>query len=327
MKKIQLSNSAKDKYIQCPAMYKNHYIDRIRPVRQSSALYFGGAVDEALNVLLESKKSDLNKPVILEKDILKTANQIFETHWEAQRKNDKVDYFKSDIDLDLLDTQDIVDLLEFDSEVENHEEFIQECFTILKNKEKMCEEDQKLYNYIAWHCLYRKGLMLIEAYYNDILPQIHTVFDIQKKVMLPDEHGNFIVGYIDAIVSFIDAPDERVVLDNKTSSKPYTDDSVASSEQLCTYCEHEGLAKAAYAVVEKKIRKRKPKTRTQLIIDKIPEETFDKTFEIYDNVLEGIENEEFDKNYDSGCFFFGSVCPYYRYCRTEGKDKEGLEEV
>lgn len=326
MKKIQLSHSASEKFLECGMKYKIHYIDRVRPVKMGSALYFGVAIDEALNVLLEAKKQIVTYDFDESVSILQHALDEFDTQWRKQLENPNIEYFKSDIDLNILDEEVEHMLKAFDPEVENHEEFIEECFAILKARDQMSEEDQLLYNRIAWHCLYRKGIMLIEAYEKDILPQIHTVFDIQKKVELPDDDGNIIIGYIDAIVSFIDAPDKKVVLDNKTSSKPYKDDSVAESPQLATYCEHEDIEYGAYAVVEKKIRKREPKTRTQLIIDKIPEKTFDNTFEKYDNVLEGIQNEEFDKNYDSGCFSFGRPCDYYAYCRSDGKNMNGLEK-
>lgn len=327
MKNIRLSHSAAEKFRTCGALYKHHYIDRIRPVAQGSALFFGSAVDDALNVLLESKKEILTYEFDESVSILQQAQDEFDTLWCEQLENINIEYFKSDIDTSVLLDIDLEAIAEFDKEVEDHKEFLKECFAILKNKEKMCEEDQALYNRIAWHCLYRKGIMLIEAYNNDIMPQIHTVFDIQKKVELPDEHGNLLIGYIDAIVSFIDAPDRKVILDNKTSSKPYKEDSVRTSPQLATYCEAEGIEKGAFAVVEKAIRKREPRTRTQLIIDKIPEKLLDETFEMYDNVLEGIENEEFDKNYDSGCFMFGRPCQYYGYCRSNGNNKDGLEEV
>lgn len=317
-KGIQLSHSASQKFLECGMKYKLHYIDRIRPVKLGSALFFGSAVDEGLNVLLEYKKQ--GKEHDCDQATVKFSNE-----WEKQKDNPNIEYFKSDIDLSLIDAYKDK-LLEFDPEVTDHETFIEECFTILKNKETLCEEDQALYNRIAWYSLHTKGIMLIDAYEKDILPQIHTVFDIQKKVELPDDHGNNLIGYIDVIVSFIEAPDKKVVLDNKTSSKPYKDDSVAESPQLSIYSEHEGLDYAAYAVVEKAIRKREPRTRTQLIIDKIPEKTIEKTFTELDDVLEGIENKEFDKNYESGCYSFGRPCDYYAYCRSNGKNMNGLEK-
>jgi hypothetical protein len=324
---IKLSHSAASKYEQCPAMYKYHYIDKIRPIINSSALYFGSALDEAFNVLLESK---MEISIQVDKEhtsLLQQAIQKFEDEWDDSYDSNNIEYFKSDIDLSLLDEPTIKDLKVFDPEVSDHDAFIKECFSILSNKNTLSEEDRKLYNMIAWNCLNVKGKMLIEAYHKDILPQIAKVFDIQKKVELPDDNGNVLIGYIDAVVSFIDAPDRKVVLDNKTSSKAYKQDSVANSPQLATYCEYEQTEWGAYAVVEKTIRKREPKTRTQLIIDKLPENTIDETFNSYNNVLEGITSSSFEKNYDSGCFFFGKPCSYYAYCRSNGENKKGLKNV
>ena len=324
MKKINLSHSACDKYIKCPAMYKHHYIDRVRPIGKGSALFFGSAMDEALNVLLGTMQM-VGK--VYPANIINIAVSTFVDEWAKCIENPDIEYFKSDIDFSLITESDIEDLIELDPEVTDHFEFLEECYAILKKKEKLEDLDKILYNRIAWYSLLEKGKLLIVAYYDDILPQIHTVFDIQKKIELPDGKGNTIIGYIDAIVSFIDAPDRKVVLDNKTSSSTYKSDSVSLSTQLATYCEAEEIDYGAYGVVEKKIRKRIPRTRTNLIIDKIPEKLLDETFEMYDNVLEGIQNEEFDKNYESGCFFYGKPCPYFKYCKSNGKIMDGLEKV
>lgn len=62
-KKIQLSHSAAEKFNTCGAMYKYHYIDRIRPIAFGSALGFGGAFDEALNELLKSSRKKVIRKI------------------------------------------------------------------------------------------------------------------------------------------------------------------------------------------------------------------------------------------------------------------------
>lgn len=47
-----ISHSAYNKYHTCPQMYKLHYVDRLRPEGNSSALLFGSAIDDALNAVL-----------------------------------------------------------------------------------------------------------------------------------------------------------------------------------------------------------------------------------------------------------------------------------
>jgi hypothetical protein len=334
MTKIRLSYSAVEKYKFCPALYRYHYIDKIRSEKVGSPLPFGSALDEAFGRIKLEKKKKLTKK---EKELVKiTPEQIFRNNFMTFNYNKKnmtllydlnVMYNKADIDLSLLEQADLDFLKEFDPEVTDYEVFLEECFTIKKNKEKLSEEDNKLYNAIAYRCLLKKGIMLINAYKRDIMPKIHEVFSIQKKISLKDDDCNEIVGYIDAIVSFIDSPKRKVILDDKTSSKAYKKDSVVNSPQLATYCEAEGIEYGAYAIAEKNIRKRDPRARTQLIIDKVSKQTIDKTFEEYDNALEGIKNEQFDKNYDSGCFNFGKTCDYYGYCRSNCKNTKGLVKL
>lgn len=331
MSKTRLSHSAAEKYRTCSEMYRLHYIDKIRPDSAGSALFFGGAIDEGLNRLLLEKKPNLTKE---EKELMKkTPEEVFlENFREFKlngeiidiRQSEKAEYFKSDLDTSVLEDDDYEKLREFDPEVEDHEAYIEQIQESIKNKETLAPEDKRLYNFICWLSLRKKGLMLIEAYRQDIFPEIHTVFSIQERVHLPNDNGDYIIGFIDAVVSFNDAPERKVVLDNKTSSTKYKDDSVKTSPQLATYNEFMGLDYAAYAVVEKKLRKKEPRTRTQLIIDKVAESTYDETFDMYEDVLMGIKNEEFEKNYESGCFQFGRPCPYYRYCRSEGKVMDGL---
>ena len=56
MSKVNLSYSAVEKYKFCPALYKYHYIDRIRPIQVGSPLPFGSALDEAFGRLKLDKK-------------------------------------------------------------------------------------------------------------------------------------------------------------------------------------------------------------------------------------------------------------------------------
>lgn len=83
----KLSNSAIDKYNECSLCYKLHYIDRIRPIRQKSALLFGATLDGALNHLLLTKN-------------LQESLKIFGDEWASLRV-DNIDFSKSDLDEEL----------------------------------------------------------------------------------------------------------------------------------------------------------------------------------------------------------------------------------
>jgi len=90
MKMTRLSNTAVNLYTQCSLCYYLHYKENIRPVKTSSALVFGSALDAGLNTLL------------LTKDLHKALNK-FKKEW-LQYENDKnISYFKSDFDEELLE--------------------------------------------------------------------------------------------------------------------------------------------------------------------------------------------------------------------------------
>ncbi len=155
---------------------------------------------------------------------------------------------------------------------------------------------------------------MIDAYRVQILPQIDKVYDIQKPVSISNSDGDEITGYIDFIASFTDAPGVKHIVDNKSSSKPYPADSVKTSQQLSVYTEAEGTDKGAYVVVEKKIFKKAPFIRANVIKDTIPEETLQKTFDDFEKTVYSIEAGQFTKNEDS-CFAFGRMCEFYKLCK------------
>jgi hypothetical protein len=104
-------------------------------------------------------------------------------------------------------------------------------------------------------------------------------------------------------------------VDNKTSSEAYKSDSVANSVQLAIYCEAENCNRAAYVVMEKKMRIKEPRARTQIVKDTITEEHKQKTFDIVEQKLNNIACENFSKK-DSpkDCAFFGKPCEFFNLC-------------
>jgi RecB family exonuclease len=181
------------------------------------------------------------------------------------------------------------------------------------------------YNNIGWLSLYRKGEKMIEAFERDILPEIEEVFDIQKAVELINESGDKLRGKIDFIASFKDDPSTKFIIDNKTSSGPYSVDSVKKSTQLSIYTEAENTSQAAYVVLEKKIRFKEPKVRIQIIKDSISEEQKQSVFSTIESKLNNIACAEFHKK-DSPkeCMFYGRACEFFNLCwhgRMDGLKK------
>lgn len=323
---IRLSHTASEMYKTCSYKWKLHYQDRLRSTKVGSALFFGLALDEAFNVLLLEKKKNLTTT---EKELVNAdPYKVFRKHFQHFTilgekvdisQNECAEYFKSDLDLDLLSSIDRLDLTEFASNLDielynskDIQQFCDQCQLLMKRE--IDTNSLKVYNYACWLSLLRKGEILVTTYQRDILPQIEEVFEIQKKVSLPDGNDE-LMGFIDFIGSFVDEPGVQYIVDNKTSSRPYSEDSVRTSTQLATYSEHEDNPNCAYIVVEKKLRKKEPRTRVQIIKDKIPMKLIDETFDNITEVFYGIKENTFEKHLDD-CFQYGKRCSYYDYCRT-----------
>ena len=331
---IRLSHSSKDTYLLCSEKWRLHYQERLRPTSIGSALFFGSAVDDAMGRLLLTKKKEYTED---EKATLdKSAIDIFidgmtQVNINGElidiRLSPRAQYYKSDIDLSILDDDSFSKITNIASEYaldlptnDHIYQFVDEYQNLLKNKIKPEVNETCIYNYLCWLSLYHKGLMILEEYNKTIIPQIEEVFSIQEKVELKDG-DDLLIGYIDFVASFVDEPGKKYVCDNKTSSRPYKDDSVRTSEQLSTYAEYKGIYNCAYVVAEKKIRKRKPQVRINIIRDMIPDKQIDDTFDKITGVFYGIQGKEFTKDFDS-CYAFGKPCPYFDYCRKG--DKTGL---
>lgn len=90
----RLSNSSVDRFLECSLCYKLHTVDRIRPIRQKSALLFGAALDSALNYLL---LADFNAEGLFH------AKTIFYDNW-YKVDNNLTDFSKSDLDEELIES-------------------------------------------------------------------------------------------------------------------------------------------------------------------------------------------------------------------------------
>jgi hypothetical protein len=327
---MRLSKTALEMYKECPRKFQLHYIEGWRSKIQDSPLFFGTAIDEALNCLLLTKKKELKSDELAY--LGKDAKELFkEKLTNVKIIKDVVDircselvrYSASDLDLDLIDEADVEEIIkthtitEIELTKENWKEFVDSCVSIRKSKELLELPEYKLFNYFNWMSLYKKGCLLIDAYEKEILPKIKEVHSIQKIVHLPNAEGDFITGFIDFIATFEDGV--KRVMDNKTSSSRYTQKNIEDSLQLSIYTEHEQIFDTGFAVLEKKIRKRDPKVRAELIFGKVSEEQIEKHFQEIDYILSQIKTENFDKN-ENNCFSYGKPCPFYEICHNNKYD-------
>lgn len=113
--------------------------------------------------------------------------------------------------------------------------------------EKVARES---FAYKAWASMRIKGRMLLQAYIEQIYPMITEVHSVQKD--LTDRPG-----VLDAIVTLEGVG--KVLIDHKTSARPYRSDAVLSDTQLALYAHSEGLTKAGFIVLVKQIEKNRVK--------------------------------------------------------------------
>jgi RecB family exonuclease len=365
---MRLSFSQINKYGQCPRSYKYYYVDKLREKTVTAFLAFGSAMDEALNSVLR----DLQK----NKKVTVDYKSKFDEHWQTVEVNKKkhtlmdcvlVGYAKTDFVEELLSKEDKqfakAKLFEYDV-------FSSDNLTELKNQ---LEEERsqrfslpfstnrhKALNLLNWLSMRRKAHLMLEAYVQNIVPRIESVTAVQKQVELKSDCGSSLIGYVDAVVRF-KGDTEDTVVDNKTSSSPYTEDQVRLSQQLSLYTYALGLKKAAYAVMQKNIRmnrekvcsvcsfesssthktcnnvvdgKRcnsswnetiKPEAATQLIVDAIEEQTQHVVVDNIAEVNDAISANVFPKNLSACKNIYGNPCPYMNACWKNQTDY--LEKV
>jgi hypothetical protein len=316
---INVSFSALECFEQCSEKYRLKYKEKLSSEKIPSPLFFGTAIDAAVELLLLKKKVLLSEK---ELDLLMTddAYSIFDKTMREQNgqlleRNPLCEYFYSDFDQSLLTKDDVAYFKKAYPSISDLEEFFTYCKKYIKTNGELKTGAKIAFNNLCWLSLYRKGEKMIEAYERDIIPEIQEVFDIQKEVSLLNESGDKLRGKIDFIASFKDDPNTRHIIDNKTSSEPYKEDSVANSIQLAIYCEAEACNRASYIVMEKKMRVKEPRARTQIIKDTITEEHKNKVFDIVEQKLNNIACENFSKK-DSPkeCHFFGKPCEFFIFC-------------
>lgn len=262
---MRLSNSGINKYLTCPRSYKLHYRDKIRSKYKGSALYFGGAIDQALNELLLGKG-------------IEAAKSTFITAWSlgedaASNKiplqtNPFITYSDSDFDFDLLTKPDFATINAYRADMQL--DVSSNMFDVInyvkaeKKENGISSIDPKIvsyYNLINWCVLKNKGQLMLEAYQEQVMPKFKRVVDVQRNVALTSNCGDVIDGIVDLVVELQDG--SIALMDNKTASWDYGVDSVKISQQLTIYqiilnnLYHDGqnaykIDKCGFAVIKKK---------------------------------------------------------------------------
>lgn len=364
--KINLSHSAKTKYDTCGEMYRLHYLEKIRPEAHGIALIFGNALDNALNELV--KPTGKIPEDIFEKEF--TTAKIAGTDCYIPTYT-KVTYPNSNFDREILVSEDFEEVREHIAKgkinwpVLTPEEQL-ETFDTLREKKRAAqgfvgftEDEMKFYNLLNWRCMRRKGILMIEAYQDHIMPLLEEVLASQERIVLLNDEGDIIRGVVDLVAKVKGFG--PVILDNKTSTIKYTDNAVLESEQLGLYvhCLQDvyNTTKAGFIVLNKNIKKNRikicqkcghdgtngrartcdteiqgkrchgkwtetvdPEIEVTMFIDDIPEERQLEVIEKFDTTNQLIKSGVFEKNLKSCDNQYGRRCDYYDLCHSNSMD-------
>lgn len=340
---LRLSHSQASRFQDCPKSYEYHYIQKIRPTTKSAALFFGTAIDKAMETMLSEGSEK--------------ARKTFTDTWNTQDINGssvslydstQIVYANSDYDPELLLPEDIerIGSLEEVDKIYKQKDAI--GFDLLSKEKKV------LLNKANWLCLYRKGLAMLSTLEEEVLPNIEKVLATQKLVELVNEEGDSIIGYADLVCKY-KGYDKPIIFDLKTSARPYEDDAVLTNPQLALYtfalCEEYKTNLAGFIVLSKQIKKNKtkicskcgndgsgkshktcdatgadgkrchgewvitldPKAIVQIIVDEVPEKTQAIVMENMAHVEQSIKTGVYTRSFGS-CKKQWGLCPYYNLC-------------
>ena len=313
-KPIKLSFSAVDDYLACSEMYRLKRIEGWSSELYNTPLWFGSAIDAASEIIFKTKMKDSEKSN-------KTYQQAFIdkiTNSKYLKKDiyiptsTKVKYSKADIQLELLTVEDKRQIKEYAKEL-GYDIVVEKYVKYFQSQKDHENDETSLYNFIAWHSLKNKGLMLLDLLNDWTQKEIKEVHSIQRKFVIENELGDTFTGLLDLEATLVKDNTKRT-LDLKTATNPntqYPDDCISTSMQLHGYSQ-DTQKEVGYIILDKSIRKREPRTRMKVILGEVTDEMLDETFDTIDEVLYNIKQGIFEKNTES-CFRYGK-CMYYDLC-------------
>lgn len=245
---MRTSYSQNNLYLLCSKAWWWNYDQKLKSPEVGASLFFGSAVDTAIEKLLEGNTNYL---------------QIYEQNMNTQYHfgktsvffdNPDVMYSYSDFDSDIINDDDINQLYKWASDLKltsvakqvlysNKEDLREEMLDLYdavaklkKNPYKKMSDAQKTYfNRASWLSLRRKGFLLIEAFIAQVMPKIKKVVSTQQRASIKDEAtGDSIQGFIDMVLE-IEGYDKPIIFDLKTAARPYTEEQLEHSTQLTLY--------------------------------------------------------------------------------------------
>jgi len=292
---MKVSHTQKELYNVSPRAWYNKYVLKYKEEVMGSALFLGTIIEKSIDALL------------IDGVTLVEAQDLFENNYQKYEINGKLEELKS---------SNKVRFFKSDFQENAH------------TKEELEFLADKPHNFRCWASRIKSGKLMIQEFHDNVLPNIKKTIDAQVYVSIDNGSGDQIIGYADYIVEWIDG--RILVLDLKTSASPYSKDAVLTMEKgsqtalyYSTLKDKYNLDGAGFVVLEKKIRKKEPQTRSQILIDVPSEELIQETLDEFDEMLYNIKQAYFPCKAPD-CNRFGQECCYNKFCTSGGVDTTGL---
>jgi len=262
---MRSSYSQTETYKNCAQHWYYRYVDKLEGSDIGASTFFGTAVDAAVMYLLETNNLDFKDKFV----------QLWLQQEDKKQKkplkilgNNSIIFAHADFDKDVLD-EETKNLLHaklvfngLDKEL-GTDDPVEAYFKVAKakrNKYKAFPEQYLDYfNFCSWYSMLRKGIILLDSFYEQFYPKIEKVLATQKFALIKDDStGDIIQGVVDTVL-LLKGHDKPIIFDLKTSSRPYTDDQIEHSDQLTLYAAMEGRKyntdQVGYIVLCKNINK------------------------------------------------------------------------
>jgi hypothetical protein len=354
MKKTAISYSSASRFKECAQKF--YYSKQYKTTINASALFFGKAVEAGIDALVEDQG-------------LTTAFKTFKQDWHTSPANQfdnervlfdssEMFYYASDYDKNLLIQHEKIlqvwlSEIYQTSEVLGWEIIVKKVQDQIKKEEKIEAKDRQFYHRVMWLCCRQRGIHLIQAFYEQILPNIEEVVSSQERISIKNADGDEAIGYVDYIFKY-KGYDQPIVFDLKTAGRPYTQHELDTSDQLRLYAAAKKLNNIGYLILLKKISfekscdqcdhirenyrlkkcskckkgtysKSKPKPKTQIMIKTLETREVEDMVEDYSNILTAIKNKVTWKNPKS-CNNFNKKCEFYDLC-WKNKQPKDIKEL
>jgi hypothetical protein len=243
---MKTSYSQNNTYIKCPQHWYLSYYEKWEPLLKGASLYFGSAVDEAAEALLQGRSDYLQKFY----DRWDTA-EAFGTRTKVFDNPDVV-FAHNDFDGDILTAAEFAQL-----NIWGEELGLIPKGTVLPNADvvalfKRISKDKQnpykgigplelvFFNRAGWLSMKRKGEILIEAFKTQFLPKVKRVLSTQQYAKIVSNNGDIVSGFIDMVLE-IDGYSKPVIFDLKTAGRPYSQEDIELTNQLTLYSAMKGV--------------------------------------------------------------------------------------